>query len=91
MFIFFGESKSTFLTNLCDLFSQFEKTAEHLFDAAYYGQKDSVLGVSESIIMGNPMNVGTGLFKLKYKTSKPAAVQKRKLLFEDPRFHDVEE
>lgn len=47
--------------------SQFEKTADHLFDAAYYGQTDAITGVSESIIMGIPMTVGTGLFKLLHK------------------------
>ncbi|KAG8272247.1 DNA-directed RNA polymerase III subunit RPC1 [Homalodisca vitripennis] len=44
--------------------ASFEKTADHLFDAAYYGQTDVISGVSESIIMGIPMAVGTGLFKL---------------------------
>lgn len=42
----------------------FEKTADHLFDAEYYGQTDSVDGVSERIILGMPANIGTGLFKL---------------------------
>ncbi|KAF3423619.1 hypothetical protein E2986_12478 [Frieseomelitta varia] len=35
--------------------ASFEKTADHLFDAAYYGQKDVICGVSESIIMGIPV------------------------------------
>ncbi|CAB0005729.1 unnamed protein product [Nesidiocoris tenuis] len=47
--------------------ASFEKTADHLFDAAYYGQTDAITGVSESIIMGIPMTVGTGLFKLVHK------------------------
>lgn len=46
---------------------QFEKTADHLFDSAYYGQKDAICGVSESIIMGIPIPAGTGMFKLLYK------------------------
>lgn len=45
-------------------FLQFEKTADHLFDAAYYGQTDSIDGVSERIILGMPATIGTGLFKL---------------------------
>ena len=49
------------------MFFQFEKTADHLFDAAYYGQKDAICGVSESIIMGIPVPVGTGIFKLLHK------------------------
>ncbi|EZA62907.1 DNA-directed RNA polymerase III subunit RPC1 [Ooceraea biroi] len=47
--------------------ASFEKTADHLFDAAYYGQKDIICGVSESIIMGIPIPAGTGTFKLLYK------------------------
>merc|ERR1719433_425927 len=46
------------------MLASFEKTADHLFDAAYYGQKDVIKGVSECIIMGIPMNVGTGLMQL---------------------------
>lgn len=46
---------------------QFEKTADHLFDAAYYGQTDSIDGVSERIILGMPASIGTGLFKLLHK------------------------
>merc|ERR1711971_614588 len=46
------------------MLASFEKTADHLFDAAYYGQKDVIKGVSECIIMGMPMNVGTGLMQL---------------------------
>ena len=42
------------------MLASFEKTSDHLFDAAYYGQKDAIKGVSESIILGIPMNVGTG-------------------------------
>lgn len=49
------------------LLFQFEKTADHLFDAAYHGQKDAITGVSESIIMGIPMAIGTGIFKLLHK------------------------
>nr|CAD7197843.1 unnamed protein product [Timema douglasi] len=47
--------------------ASFEKTADHLFDAAYFGQKDAITGVSESIIMGIPMAIGTGIFKLLHK------------------------
>lgn len=43
---------------------QFEKTSDHLFDAAYYGQMDAIDGVSERIILGMPASIGTGLFKL---------------------------
>jgi len=46
------------------MLASFENTTHHLFDAAIHGYKDSMSGVSESIIMGQPMPCGTGLFKL---------------------------
>ncbi|KAK2077195.1 hypothetical protein QBZ16_004829 [Prototheca wickerhamii] len=46
------------------MLASFEKTTDHLFDAALHGRVDDVTGVSESIIMGIPMPVGTGLMKI---------------------------
>ncbi|OLY84404.1 DNA-directed RNA polymerase III subunit rpc1 [Smittium mucronatum] len=46
------------------MLASFEKTTDHLFDAAIYGKRDSVEGVSERIIMGTQMSIGTGMFKL---------------------------
>lgn len=69
------------------MLASFEKTADHLFDAAYFGQKDSVCGVSECIIMGIPMNIGTGLFKLLHKADKDPSPVKRPLLFDSADFH----
>eukprot|EP00955_Chlamydomonas_euryale_P035709 350208-Chlamydomonas_euryale.AAC.15 len=46
--------------------ASFEKTSDHLFDAAIHGRVDDVVGVSESIIMGIPMPTGTGIFKLRH-------------------------
>ena len=46
------------------MLASFEKTTDHLFDAALHGREDLVTGVSESIIMGIPMPTGTGMFKL---------------------------
>ena len=44
------------------MLASFEKTTDHLFDASAYGKTDSILGVSESIIMGNPAaRCGTSL------------------------------
>ena len=34
------------------MLASFEKTADHLFDAALHGTKDSINGVSECIIFG---------------------------------------
>uniref|UniRef100_A0AAY5E8B7 DNA-directed RNA polymerase subunit n=1 Tax=Electrophorus electricus TaxID=8005 RepID=A0AAY5E8B7_ELEEL len=69
------------------MLASFEKTADHLFDAAYFGQKDSVCGVSECIIMGIPMNIGTGLFKLLHQAEKSPSPPLRPLLFDIPDFH----
>ncbi|KAL6268377.1 hypothetical protein P5V15_001510 [Pogonomyrmex californicus] len=66
--------------------ASFEKTADHLFDAAYYGQKDIICGVSESIIMGIPVPLGTGIFKLLHKADKDEP-SKRELLFDNPQYH----
>jgi DNA-directed RNA polymerase III subunit RPC1 len=44
------------------MLASFEKTTDHLFDASAYGKTDSIAGVSESIIMGNPAaNCGTSM------------------------------
>ncbi|KER28623.1 hypothetical protein T265_04576 [Opisthorchis viverrini] len=44
--------------------ASFERTGDHLFEAAYHGQDDKVIGVTESIILGNPTRLGTGTFDL---------------------------
>lgn len=49
------------------MLASFEKTTDHLFDAAVHGRTDEIEGVSECIIMGIPMPIGTGLFKIKQK------------------------
>jgi len=72
------------------MLASFEKTTDHLFDAAIYSKTDAIDGVSECIIMGVPMPVGTGLFKLVQndpKDKKEKAVYKRPLLFDSPEFH----
>lgn len=67
--------------------ASFEKTADHLFDAAYYGQTDAITGVSESIIMGIPMSIGTGMFKLLHKPFDDSTLPKHELLFDRPEHH----
>ncbi|KAG8185895.1 hypothetical protein JTE90_028895 [Oedothorax gibbosus] len=69
------------------MLASFEKTADHLFDAAYYGQEDTITGVSESIILGIPMTLGTGFFKLLHKAQAPYFPPKKHLLFDNPQFH----
>ena len=40
------------------------KTTDHLFDAAFFMKNDKIEGVSECIILGQTMLIGTGSFKL---------------------------
>ncbi|KAI9297500.1 beta and beta-prime subunits of DNA dependent RNA-polymerase [Neoconidiobolus thromboides FSU 785] len=68
------------------MLASFEKTTDHLFDAAIYSKRDSIEGVSECIIMGIPMAIGTGLFKL-IQNSPKKTLPPRKLLFDNPIYH----
>ena len=73
------------------MLASFEKTADHLFDAAFFGQEDPILGVSESIISGMPMAIGTGFFDLLYKPPKTMKnrirVGQHDLIFDNDEFH----
>ncbi|TIA73384.1 hypothetical protein E3P92_01635 [Wallemia ichthyophaga] len=63
------------------MLASFEKTTDHLFNAAFHAKRDSVEGVSESIIMGNPAeNCGTSMPSL--ILPKPKLPPSRKLIFE---------
>ncbi|KAJ1653024.1 DNA-directed RNA polymerase III subunit C1 (rpo31) [Dispira simplex] len=68
------------------MLASFENTTDHLFDAAAYGKKDAILGVSECIIMGIPIPLGTGLFKLVHEGDTTYAKPKP-LLFDTPEHH----
>jgi len=46
------------------MLASFERTTDHLFAAAAAAQRDAISGVSEAIIMGQPIALGSGLFKL---------------------------
>ncbi|KAL0949102.1 hypothetical protein HGRIS_009191 [Hohenbuehelia grisea] len=64
------------------MLASFEKTTDHLFDASAYGKNDSIAGVSESIIMGNPAaRCGTSMPAL-YSVA-PVLSKPRRLLFEE--------
>jgi len=52
------------------MLASFEKTADHLFEAAIHGTSDAINGVSECIIMGVPIPIGTGLFQLMHKVDQ---------------------
>uniref|UniRef100_A0A5S6QTH3 DNA-directed RNA polymerase subunit n=1 Tax=Trichuris muris TaxID=70415 RepID=A0A5S6QTH3_TRIMR len=61
--------------------ASFERTTDHLYAAAYHGHEDSICGVSESIIFGTPISLGTGMVDLFYKVPK-VELRKRPLFFE---------
>lgn len=69
--------------------ASFEKTADHLFDAAYYGQTDSISGVSESIILGVVAGIGTGVFKLLHNHNLTQPLVPTPLLFEDHEHNSI--
>jgi DNA-directed RNA polymerase III subunit RPC1 len=54
------------------MLASFEKTTDHLFDAAVHGRTDAIDGVSECIIMGIPIPIGTGMFKLLKRATRTA-------------------
>lgn len=63
------------------MLASFEKTTDHLFDAALFSKLDSVAGISESIIMGTPSEaVGTGMVNL--VSAKPSLPRPRQLIFD---------
>lgn len=46
------------------MLASFEMTVDHLFDAAVHSRADAIAGVSECIIMGRQVPLGSGMFKL---------------------------
>ncbi len=44
----------------------FEETIKHLINAAVFAEEDKLIGVTENIIVGQTVPVGTGKIKLKY-------------------------
>jgi DNA-directed RNA polymerase III subunit RPC1 len=61
------------------MLASFEKTADHLFDAAISGNLDSITGVSECIILGKTVPLGTGMMDLLYKEDiKRGRIPKRR-------------
>lgn len=64
--------------------ASFEKTTDHLFDAAFFMKNDKVEGVSECIILGQTMSIGTGAIKM-VKTSEfdEKSLEQKPTLFEN--------
>lgn len=64
--------------------ASFEKTPDHLFEAAWHMKRDKIEGVSECIIMGQSMSQGTGAFKVVRKLNlNDGVVGKKPTVFED--------
>ncbi|KAI3386318.1 hypothetical protein SNEBB_004314 [Seison nebaliae] len=51
--------------------ASFEKMSDHLFEASTFGQVDDICGVSERIIMGVPISLGTGQFQVLQQLNYP--------------------
>lgn len=49
------------------MLASFEKTADHLFNGSVNGREEKIEGVSECIIMGVPMQIGTGILKIRQR------------------------
>ena len=62
------------------MLASFEKTTDHLFDATVHGRKDNIVGVSECIIMGIPIPLGTGLSKTLHAGKKPTLFSKKPIM-----------
>lgn len=64
--------------------ASFEKTPDHLFEAASRIKKDKIEGVSECIIMGQSMHLGTGTFKVvRQLAMKESDLRRKETLFDD--------
>ncbi|BDD57158.1 hypothetical protein MPDQ_003502 [Monascus purpureus] len=64
--------------------ASFEKTADHLFDAGGAGRTDLVEGVSECIIMGKTVSLGTGAMEVVRKLNfYEGQIGPQKTVFED--------
>ena len=69
--------------------ASFERTTDVLFDAAVRGRKDLGIGISESIIMGMNINVGSGSFKLLQKVDRSKRPPMRRPLLSSLKTHHV--
>ena len=69
--------------------ASFERTADHVFDAGVSGKVDKIEGVSECVIVGKTMRLGTGTVEvvrgmnLRKDGTVNADVERRSCVFED--------
>lgn len=73
----FGVSK---MKNSTLMLASFEMTTDHLYESAIHCRRDDIKGVSECIIMGNMIPLGTGLFKIMYNEKVHSNEPKESLL-----------
>ena len=78
------------------MLASFEMTTDILYESATHCRKDEITGVSECIIMGNMIPVGTGIFKVMYDETvkgpqKESMVVQQDLVDESFAFDDVQE
>jgi DNA-directed RNA polymerase III subunit RPC1 len=78
------------------MLASFEMTTDILYESATHCRKDEITGVSECIIMGNMIPVGTGIFKVMYDETvkgpvKESMVVQQDLVEESLAFDDVQE
>jgi len=70
---FSGEVKGIVRTGITKLKASpfarasFEETTKHLLDAAFKGEVETLSGVVENMIVGQPVKVGTGIVELLMK------------------------
>jgi len=65
------------------MLASFEKTTDFLFNAGVYSIEENITGVSECIIMGKTVSIGTGLFSLLH-SSPPIAETKKSTILRNP-------
>lgn len=53
-----GKKKSPFAR------AAFEETIKHIIDASFNGDKENLVGITENIIVGQPISAGTGIVRL---------------------------
>lgn len=65
------------------MLASFERTTDHLFEAAFYRKYDKMIGISERIIMGLPMRLGTGMFKIVENIENMKLPPREELVFQN--------
>ena len=60
---------------------------DHLFEAAVLSQKNDLRAVSDCIVVGNPMLIGTGQMKIIQAHKESAPVESFPYIFDNPKWH----